>query len=118
MIPKKIYQTHKSIEYVMDNDRLFDCYKSWDVDSYEHIFYNDQQVDDFMKTNFSDIYEVYHNLPLPVMKADLWRYCVIYHYGGIYADMDTIFIGDDLDSLFQKELPTRCKSMSMGFRGT
>jgi hypothetical protein len=49
MIPKKIYQTHKSIEYVMDNDRLFDCYKSWDVDSYEHIFYNDQQVDDFMK---------------------------------------------------------------------
>jgi mannosyltransferase OCH1-like enzyme len=24
------------------------------------------------------------------MKADLWRYCVIYHYGGIYADTDTI----------------------------
>ena len=29
-------------------------------------------------------------LPLAVMKADLWRYCVIYYYGGIYADTDTI----------------------------
>ena len=103
MIPRVIYQTHKSLSFVMTNDRLHDCYLSWDVDGYEHIFFSDKKSDDFMKTNFNDIYDVYHNLPLPIMKADLWRYCVIYHYGGIYADMDTIFIGDDLDSLFQKE---------------
>jgi mannosyltransferase OCH1-like enzyme len=37
------------------------------------------------------------------MKADLWRYCVIYHYGGIYSDTDAvclynpnIFINDSL----------------------
>jgi alpha 1,6-mannosyltransferase len=36
------------------------------------------------------VYKAYSVLPLPVMKADLWRYCVIYHYGGIYADADTI----------------------------
>ena len=29
-------------------------------------------------------------LPIAVMKADLWRYCVIYKYGGIYADADTV----------------------------
>ena len=103
MIPKTIFQTHKSMTYVMDNNRLFDCYQSWDVKGYTHKFFDDKKADDFMKENFNDIYEIYHNLPLPVMKADLWRYCVIYHYGGIYADMDTIFIGDDLDSLFQKE---------------
>tara|TARA_B100000900_G_scaffold414529_1_gene441419 strand:- start:806 stop:1540 length:735 start_codon:yes stop_codon:yes gene_type:complete len=103
MIPKTIYQTHKSMAYVMDNDRLFDCYQSWDVKGYTHNFFSDKKADDFMKENFPDIYEIYHNLPVSVMKADLWRYCVIYHYGGIYADMDTIFIGNDLDSLFQKE---------------
>ena len=103
MIPKKIYQTHKSLSFVMTNDRLYDCYLSWDMDGYEHIFFSDKKADDFMKENFNDIYEVYHNLPLPIMKADLWRYCVIYRYGGIYADIDTMFIGDDLDSLFQKE---------------
>ena len=26
--------------------------------------------------------------PLPVMKADFWRYCVLYINGGIYADLD------------------------------
>jgi mannosyltransferase OCH1-like enzyme len=37
-----------------------------------------------------DIYDAYKILPMAVMKADLWRYCVIYYYGGIYADTDTI----------------------------
>jgi mannosyltransferase OCH1-like enzyme len=37
-----------------------------------------------------DIYKAYCKLPLSVMKADLWRYCIIYHFGGIYADTDTI----------------------------
>jgi mannosyltransferase OCH1-like enzyme len=36
------------------------------------------------------IYEAYSRLSTTVMKADLWRYCVIYYYGGIYADADTI----------------------------
>ena len=44
-----------------------------------------------MVENFSGkIYEAYKKLPLGVMKSDLWRYCIIYRYGGIYADTDTI----------------------------
>jgi alpha 1,6-mannosyltransferase len=103
MIPKKIYQTHKSKEFIEKNKRYHECYLTWDVDGYEHIFYNDEEADIFMKDNFKEIYDVYKSLPLPVMKADLWRYCIVYHYGGIYADMDTIFKGDDLDYLFQKD---------------
>jgi mannosyltransferase OCH1-like enzyme len=42
-----------------------------------------------MKKNFSeDVYKAYQRLPMAVMKADLWRYCVIYMYGGIYTDAD------------------------------
>ena len=37
-----------------------------------------------------DIYKAYCLLPIAVMKADLWRYCIIYENGGIYADTDTI----------------------------
>jgi mannosyltransferase OCH1-like enzyme len=44
-----------------------------------------------MKENFSGpVYEAYQKLPMAVMKADLWRYCVIYKNGGIYADTDTV----------------------------
>jgi mannosyltransferase OCH1-like enzyme len=28
------------------------------------------------------------------MKADLWRYCIIYKYGGIYADSDSVCLKD------------------------
>ena len=31
--------------------------------------------------------------PLGVMKADFWRYCVMFVEGGIYSDLDTeIFV--------------------------
>ena len=51
--------------------------------------------DKFMKNEMvelfgNEIYEAYSKLPMAVMKADLWRYCIIYKYGGIYADADTI----------------------------
>jgi mannosyltransferase OCH1-like enzyme len=35
------------------------------------------------------------------MKADLWRYCIIYTYGGIYADIDALCITDTLDFLLE-----------------
>jgi mannosyltransferase OCH1-like enzyme len=42
------------------------------------------------------IYNAYSSLPMGVMKADLWRYCVIYKYGGIYADADTVCLCNPL----------------------
>lgn len=92
-IPKIIFQTHKSIDYIKSNKNLITCYKSWnDCKKYgfKHYFYSDDSMHYFMLKNFPDIYDVFQNLPLPVLQADLFRYCIIYIYGGIYADMDTI----------------------------
>lgn len=38
---------------------------------------------------------------MPVMKADLWRYCVVYHYGGLYTDSDTVCLQNP--SIFLKD---------------
>jgi len=47
--------------------------------------------DEFIKDNFEEVvYDAYSRLPMDVMKADLWRYCIIYKYGGIYADADAM----------------------------
>lgn len=47
--------------------------------------------DNFIKTNFNEkINNAYSMLPIGVMKADLWRYCIIYKNGGIYSDVDTV----------------------------
>ena len=101
-IPKNIFQTHKSQEFIDNNIKLKHLQNSWKVNTdYNHYFYDNDACDKFMKEEFSDIYHVYNNLPLPVMKADMWRYCIIYKYGGIYADADTIHVKNyELDDIF------------------
>ena len=90
-IPKQIFQTHKTNDYILNNPKLKKARDSWTQHTdFKYNFYDDKQQDEFMKTYFSDIYDVYENLPIAVMKADLWRYCVLYKYGGIYTDTDTI----------------------------
>lgn len=90
-IPKKIFQTHSSLKYVDEHPVLSKAVKSWQKPTYEYHFYDDFHCQKFIYENFDkQIQDAYDICMLPVMKADLWRYCVIYHYGGIYADVDTI----------------------------
>jgi len=92
-IPNNIFQCHKSFLYIKMNYQLRNAVSSWLVhtNSFNYYFYSDSMCDSFMKNNTSPrIYEAYLKCPLPVMKADLWRYCIIYERGGIYADADTI----------------------------
>lgn len=91
MIPKKIFQSHKSLNYVINDKVLSDYTNSWKkhYKTYQYNFYDDQRCDSFMKEHFDgNVYDIYKKMPIPVMKADLWRYCIIYHNGGIYADTD------------------------------
>ncbi len=89
-----IFQTHKSIEYIKSKPKLMLAIKSWlkYTNKFKYYFYDDKKCNEYMKTLGGDIYEAYVKLPIKVMKADLWRYCIIYEYGGIYADVDTICI--------------------------
>jgi mannosyltransferase OCH1-like enzyme len=67
--------------------------KSWlkHTKEFNYVFYNNEMCDEFIKNNFDEnVYKAYSMLPIDVMKADLWRYCIIYKYGGIYSDTDTV----------------------------
>jgi mannosyltransferase OCH1-like enzyme len=95
-IPKRIFQTHKTIEYIQSKPKLQRAMNSWRryVPEFGYHFYTDELCADFMKTEMVEefgeiIYDVYNKLPLQA-KAELWRYCAIYVYGGIYANTDTI----------------------------
>jgi len=67
--------------------------KTWNKYSkmFNYQFFNDEMCNEFMKQNFDEKINIaYSMLPMAVMKADLWRYCILYKYGGIYADTDTV----------------------------
>lgn len=91
--PRNLFQTHKSIEYVQSNELLNHAMNSWKQhETFRHSFYNDAQMDAFMKRHYHGTlwYDAYTRLHKPVMKSDFWRYCVLYQHGGIYADIDTV----------------------------
>ncbi|KND87730.1 Initiation-specific alpha-1,6-mannosyltransferase [Tolypocladium ophioglossoides CBS 100239] len=45
----------------------------------------------------AEVMEAYHALPLPVLKADFFRYLILYARGGIYSDIDTFAIKSALE---------------------
>ena len=92
IVPTNIFQTHKSMAYIKTKPKLLTAVNSWKKHlDFNYYFYDNNECEEFIKKNFTDeVYKAYMRLPIGVMKADLWRYCVIYHHGGIYADTDTI----------------------------
>lgn len=51
----------------------------------------DQKSDGWVEEAFRnrpDVVETYHNLSIPILRADLLRYLLLYHEGGMWFDLD------------------------------
>lgn len=55
---------------------------------FKYTLYDDEDCIQFIQEHFdSDVLDAFHRLIPGAYKADLWRYCVLYVYGGIYLDI-------------------------------
>lgn len=92
MIPKIIWQTYKDpLEALPEYIR--ECINTWTSlnPEYEYRYMNEDETVKFVLSEFGmDWYDIFINMPIGVMRADLWRYMVIYKYGGVYTDIDTL----------------------------
>ncbi|OTA08363.1 GT alpha-1,6-mannosyltransferase [Trichoderma parareesei] len=75
---------------------------SWSIEhpGFIHEVITDSVADTLLQLLYGSIPEVleaYHALPLPVLKADLFRYLILYARGGIYSDIDTYAIRSALE---------------------
>lgn len=62
-----------------------------DNPEYDVQFLTDLDAEDFAYTAFSnrpDILEAYFGLTVPILKADMLRYMLLYDQGGIWSDLD------------------------------
>jgi mannosyltransferase OCH1-like enzyme len=58
-----------------------------DNPEFEHHLYDEPKCREYIKTHFSKrILNAYDKVVPYALKADLWRYCIIYNNGGIYID--------------------------------
>lgn len=91
MIPKLIWQTYK-VPYEELPDYAIAASRTWINQNPDWIYnyMDDQQAGEFIKQEYGDEwYDIWINVPVAVMRGDIWRYMIIYKYGGMYADLDT-----------------------------
>lgn len=108
--PKTIYKTAPKLTPQLE--RLYRITER-DNPGWKIKFYNDEDCEKFLKNDFSNnnirlkkaVLETYHKLIPGAYKADLWRLCVIYEYGGVYSDATQRFLRP-IDQIldFDKEL--------------
>lgn len=89
MIPKTIWQTWKSHSLPTEAAGCMASWKQANPD-YQHVLMDDEECRESVRSlGDSELLEIYDRLPIPVMRADLWRYAIIHDRGGVYSDIDT-----------------------------
>ena len=59
-----------------------------------HYLFNDDDCRDFLSKTFpNDVVNAYNLLIPTAFKADLWRYCILYMFGGVYMDIKYKWVG-------------------------
>ena len=103
-IPLNIYQTWhtKKLPYKMYNNV---CLLKNINPEFKYFLFDDNDCREFIKNNFSeDVLMAFDKLKPGAYKADLWRYCILYKYGGIYLDIKFMCINEfKLIELAEKE---------------
>lgn len=92
MIPKVIWQTYQP-EYDELPDYIKNVSSTWRTlnPDYEYKYMSDASAEKFILDTYGkDMHELFLNVPVGVMRGDMWRYLVIYEYGGVYTDLDTL----------------------------
>jgi len=109
-IPKIIWQTMKTNEVPVFMKSYADSWINLNPE-YEYRFCDDTDIIGFLKKDFPEYLPGYQNLKYGASKADLWRYLIIYKYGGVYADIDCMCLNSlrnwvDKDAKFVTALGT------------
>lgn len=125
-IPRIIFQTWETKDFSPEFQAIVDKWKVLNP-SYKYIIHDRLEREEFIRAHFPEIvYNVYCRIVPGAFKADLWRYCVLYIHGGIYADVDMLCMGNlddfikyDTDMVVPVDLNTSvhegCHNLSNGF---
>jgi mannosyltransferase OCH1-like enzyme len=69
---------------------------------WKYRLWTDADLDALVQGDFPRFYNFWRNLDRHIKRVDTARYCMLYKYGGLYADLDFI-ITRPLDELLTKE---------------
>lgn len=87
-IPRIVHQTFKAKDLIKSVDRA--RMQTWKAlnPTWTIMLWDDRACTTFVQTEYPELYPAYAGLAKNVERADFFRYLVVYHYGGLYADTD------------------------------
>ncbi|KAI5961660.1 OCH1 [Candida pseudojiufengensis] len=94
--PKIIWQTWKvGLDHEEFPKKYKDYQSSWDEKNsgYKHFIIPDEQCDALIAELYSvvpDVAKAYAIMPKSILKADFFRYLILFARGGVYSDIDTV----------------------------
>src|SRR5262249_48558319 len=89
-IPPRIIQTGKSHEPTLRARAAIANLKNLNPD-FEYVFFDDAEVDAFVKKEFPQYIEIFENFRFRIQKYDFFRYLAVFRLGGFYFDTDVFF---------------------------
>jgi hypothetical protein len=89
LIPRIVHQTWREPISKENYPNWIEFQASFQQEGYEYRFYTDDEARSILEAHFPvEIVLAYDDLLPGAFKADLFRYCILLLYGGIYADID------------------------------
>ena len=83
--PKTIYFCNKTLHKM---EEYSDNWKKLNPD-YEIKLYDNEMCEKFLLQEFGELHrDIFNFLQDGPIKADFWRICILYAYGGVYSDID------------------------------
>ena len=113
-LPKNIFQTWEDHDSPEGMKKAMQSWHDLNPD-WGYFFFTKEDRRAFIQAYFSkEILDAYDDLIPGAYQADLWRYCVLYRYGGIYIDTKFIlhkpidvWLPSDVNCIFVKDKDKR-----------
>ena len=114
-IPNNIYMTYHEIQkvpqYVFDNIKQH-------CSGYNLHIYDDEMCIDFLQKHYNSFaVKIFKNMRKGAHKADFWRYCMLYKFGGYYFDIKTDF-QEHIDNIYDPYTPKKWYTVLSKVKGT
>lgn len=89
-IPKIIHQVYDSREGSTIPDQLLEVSKTWkrNHSQWKYHFWDHNAIKAFLEEHYPGYMAPYFHLKYLLQRWDSIRYLIVYHYGGIYVDMN------------------------------
>ena len=85
--PKIIYFCNKTLQYMGEATAPWAALNP----EYELRFYDDKKCEEFLAAEYGPEHlELFRWIKDGPIKADFWRLCVLYKWGGVYSDVDNV----------------------------